>query len=215
MRTFLFLLLGGLWCIPVLGQLPEQTTTQVFEIPAPERLTGDGPLLIQRVELQDSVLIREIKQLIAEETATTALVRNGLGYLSLGIEEYHDENSTFLRRYEFSISFHVPSSDWSNTSYPPFYSYVAGRLVLIHVGDLQYSLRLAYSATTKKQLRKRIDQFLEKPQRMVFRDMNGKVAFIDKHGRGEPIRFDTGKVVYIRRDGSVLVRRANDFSPMK
>lgn len=174
-----------------------------------------APLEIQRIELQDSVAVREIRRLIADEADSIGLVRQGLGYVEVHINHYYDVKSTFLRMYAFSISFMVPTSDWAEAAYPPFYTYVGGRLVLVHVNQLEKSIKLTYSAKSKKQLRKRIDQFLEKPERAVFRDMDGKVAFTDKHYRLSHIRFDSGRNVYIRRDGSVLVRPANDFSPVK
>lgn len=174
-----------------------------------------APSTIQRIELQDSVVVREIRRLIADETDSIGLVRQGLGYISLGINEYYDTKSPFLRMYGFYISFLVPDLNLPDNAYPPFYTYVGGRLVLVHVNQLEKSVKLTYSAKSKKQLRKRMDQFLEKPERAVIRDMQGKVEFVDKHFRLSHVRFDSGRNVYIRRDGSVLVRPANDFSPVK
>lgn len=174
-----------------------------------------APLAIQRVELQDSVVIREIRRLITDETDSVGLVKQGMGYVELGINEYYDVKSPFLRIYAFYISFMVPTSDWSDNAYPPFYTYVGGRLVLVHVNELGKSVKLTYSAKSKKQLLKRIDQFLEKPRRVRLPGFDNGKDVVDKHYRLSYIRFDSGRNVYIRRDGSVLVRPANDFSPVK
>lgn len=170
---------------------------------------------IRRIELQDSVLVREIKRLIADEADSVGFVKQGLGYVVLGINEYHDIKSPFVRMYGFFISFTVPTSDWSENAYPPFYTYVGGRLVLVRVNGLEKSVKLTYSAKSKKQLRKRMDQYLEKARRVVLRGWDNGKDVVDKHYRLSYTRFDSGHNLYIRRDGSVLVRRANDFSPVK
>lgn len=215
MKILLCLLVINLSYSTALGQRAGQPALQIFEIPTPEQIKGDGQSAIQRVELQDSLIVREIKKLIAEESATKELVRRGLGYVELVINNYDEIDYRFLRKYEFFISFHIPSRSWSNNSYPPFYTYIAGRLVFIHLDGLENTVKLIYSAKSKKQMRKRIDEFLEKPQRVVFRDKQGHKDFIDKNFRDIHIFLHSGKIIYVKRDGSVIVRMANDFSPVK
>lgn len=184
----------------------------------PQTILGQQstPLLtIQHTELQDSVVIREVKKLITEDIAGAELVREGMGYINLFEEDYHGKNSSFSRKYEFFMSFSPPKEDWPAQAYPLFYTYISGRLVLINLGGIRHSVKLVYSTKSKKHLRKLIKPFVAKPQKLVFRDLNGKKVFTDKHAQQEPIRFDSGKVVYIRKDGTALVRRANDFSPVE
>lgn len=132
----------------------------------------------------------------------------------MSISSYDKSDYRFLRKYEFYTSFGIPYQDWPNNFYSPFYTYIAGRLVLINLDGLENTVKLVYSAKSKKQMRKRIEQFLEKPQREVFEDEQGHKS-INKNFRNIHIMIDSGKVIYVKRDGSIIVRMANDFSPVK
>ncbi len=174
-------------------------------------------LRIQRIELRDTLLVHHIERYLAEQRDNPddpeRLVERGYGYIILRVQD-SDEQSTIARRYDLYFALSSFRDDALDISCPLFYTYVAGRLVLIEVSNLNHILGLTFSTKAKRQMRRRVDHFLAKRTRQVGRDMQGnKVVF--KHHRIEWLRFDSEKVIFVKKDGSVVIRRGDYFLPVK
>lgn len=165
--------------------------------------------------------MKEIEKLIQEEvnakedtsTNVKAFTENffkkGFGYVRLYIEgnlqgTFFHEGDT-LARYYISPSLVSIKKEAADTVYPPFYSYVGGRLVLVYMPILDNVTDLNFSEKSKKKLRKRVDAFLEKPQDVTAYNMDGSVAFRDKHFRIDYFRIHTGKYIYILKNKPPIV----------
>ncbi|MCC9135236.1 hypothetical protein ACFSKU_12115 [Pontibacter silvestris] len=172
---------------------------------------------IQYITIKDTFLVKEMEKLIQDEvnrepdTTTTDKVftenffAKGLGYVRL----YAGGNleGDTLTRYYIAPSLVSIKKEAADYVYPPFYSYVGGRLVLVYVPVLENVTKFNFSKKSKKKLRKRVDAFLEKPRDMTFYDMEGNVAFKDKHFRIDYFRIHDDKYIYILKNKPPIVIR--------
>lgn len=168
-------------------------------------------LSIQYVQIKDSILIKEIVSTIAIEVNGSDpehLFRKGLGYIYVNI--YSFLKSDTIGSYYISTSFHILRPTSTDDEYPAFYTYVNDRLVLLDNNYLTENvLRPNYSAKSKRKLRKKIEPFLEKTTDATFYDSDNRVAFRDKKFRVERFRFDSGKYVFVLRNGTYKVVMEN------
>ena len=77
--------------------------------------------------------------------------------------------------------------------------------MLVYMPILEHVADLSFSRKSKKELRKQVDAFLEKPQDVTAYNMDGSVAFRDKNFRIDYFRVYDGKYIYILRDKSPIV----------
>lgn len=169
------------------------------------------PVTIQCVTLRDEVLKKEIINIIAEESNSNdpdSLFKKGLGYVVVHIQSY-SRGDTLTKYYIAPSLISLKEKDFDD-NYPNFYSYVGGRIVLIYINEIQKSLNISYSDKSKSELRKKLDQFLEKTTDQTFFDNSGNKAFRDKKFRIDHFKFDAGKYVYIMKNKlPVIIREKN------
>lgn len=171
-------------------------------------------LKIQYIEIKDPFIIKEIEKLILEEVNrerdtttnkvyTENLFKNGLGYINLTI------NSNFkgdtICRYYISPSLVSIKEEQADDVYPPFYTNIGGRLILIYSSELEFLSNGSYTEKSKKMLRKKLEPFLERVKDVTFYDMQGKKAFRDKKMRKDYFQFHNGKYIYILKNKSPIV----------
>lgn len=174
---------------------------------------------IQYIALQDTFLVKEIEKLIQEEVnrvmdtaVTNELItenffKKGLGYVDLYIEG--NLKGDTLAKYYIVPSLMSIREDAADEAYAPFYTYISGRLVLVHMPLLKKAAALNFSGKSKKMLRKRVDAFLEKPQDVTVYGMDGSVAFRDKNFRIDYFRFHGGKYIYMLKSKPPIVVKDN------
>lgn len=173
------------------------------------------PISIQSITIKDTILIKEVEKLIQEEvnremdTTTTNKVfadnffKKGLGYVRLYIEGNLAGDTLF--RYYIAASLISLKEGAEDATYPPFYTYIGGRLVLVYMPILENVAALNYSSKSKRELRKRVDAFLEKPQNVKIYNQDGSLAFKDKTFRIDYFRFHGGKYIYVLKDKPPIV----------
>jgi hypothetical protein len=153
--------------------------------------------------LNDTIINKEIKKLIIEETNSNDpehLFKRGFGYITVDIRELSNSDTTLC--YYISPSFYNIKEGDIDSKYPIFYTYVADRLVLIYFKILEYpTVQPVFSSRSKTKIRKKINHFLEKPTARVFYDSSGNEVFMDKKFRLDRFRFDSGKYIYVMKNG--------------
>lgn len=172
---------------------------------------------IQYLELKDTVLTQEIENLILEEVNREIIVndsnkvfaenffKKGLGYIYLNINR--NIKGDTLCMYYISPTMMTLRKDAMDNAYPPFYSYIGGRLIFIYLSELEFAANITYSGKSKKMLRKKLDRFLEKPKDVTFYDLNGKKEFRDKKMRIDYFQFHNGKYIYILKNAPPIIAR--------
>lgn len=168
---------------------------------------------IQYISLNDSVLVKEIKSTIGEETSSNDpehLFENGFGYINVYINSFI--NSDTIYSFYILPSFHYIKKNAHNNEYPCFYTYILNKLVLIYIKTLNDSIiSLDYSLRSKARLRKKISSFLEEATDRTFYDSSNHKVFRDKHFRLERFRFDSGKSVFIMKNSAPKIVKENNL----
>gem|GEM_PF-3114014 len=156
-------------------------------------------LHIEEVSIKDTFLIQQLERLIIDESKKDSVFRSGMGYL----EVYPTQNleQRIEHRYYINNDFLAFRKDMDDMVYPSFYSWVGGRLVFIHMSVLDGVFCYRYSKRSKKELKKKLEPFLPKAERLVARDSTGKVFIRDKHFRLERTKLHGGRYVYVFSDG--------------
>ncbi len=188
------------------GQAPSnwvEIKTEDCNLPRKER----KKIHIQEVGIKDTLLIGQINQFIQEETQKDSMFRKGLWYLYVIISS--DKQEDVAQSYYINVSMislkkdsFYPKEKNINVdlSYPPFYAYVGGRLVFIRNYALQDAVCYRYSEKSKRKLRKLQEPFLEKTRKEKAYNMDGTLAFIDRHARLEHFKLHGGKTIIIYKD---------------
>lgn len=176
----------------VLGQkITEITLSSPCPIPVKERTK----LVIKPVTILDTFLIQQLELFIQEESRKDSLFRSGLGYMQVFASQ--DVEAGIDQRYYINNEFHSLKETDNDPAFPPFYSYVAGRLVLIYMQVWDGFICYRYSNNSKKALQRKLESFLPKSKKLVARDKEGKIFIRDKHFRIETVKLHGGKYIYI------------------
>lgn len=188
----------------------------------------NSPIDIQYIEVQDSVLVQEVKKLIAyeenreirkpkpgEKVYSENLFKKGLGYIEVHMESFYSDpnrvnDGDTLYSYFIDPSWHVFRDDTLDSVYPPFYTYIGGRIVLLYFPILRQVADIRYSKKSKKAFRKKIDKYLEKPEAVTAYNLDGSVAFRDKNFRITYFRFEhDGRHIYILKNKPPILEKEN------
>lgn len=165
------------------------------------------PLKIQEIVLKDSVLIQQIERLIQDEINNEEdeyeFFKSGLGYINLHVLNYSDRD--VIRKYVIYPGMTAYRKSSSDELYPLFYSFVANRMVLIYIDPLYRFANFRFTQSSKRQFRKKLEPYLEKPQNITARDSDGNIVIRDKHFRIDWFRLHSGRYIYIFHDMPPLV----------
>lgn len=156
-------------------------------------------LHIQQVILQDTFLVQQLERFIRDESDKDSVFRSGLGYLK--VFPHQDLEHGIEHRYYINNEFISFRDDKNDLAFPTFYSYVGGRLIFIRMPVLDGIFCYRYSRRSKKELKKKLEPFLPKSEKLVARDSTGKVFIRDKHFRLEWTKLHGGRYVYVFNDG--------------
>lgn len=182
---------------------------------------------IQYITLKDSVLIREVENLIMYEENRTIekghaddkvytenLFKKGIGYIEVRMEKYHSGSPNFLAdgdtlyKYYIDPSWYSLKENDSDALYPPFYTYIGGKIVMLHFPIIEKVGHLQYTSRSKKELRRRLEKYLEKPQKVNLKSEDGTLVIRDDKFRIDYFRFEEdGRHIYIiqNRPHAVLI----------
>jgi hypothetical protein len=199
---FLTLIILCLLSLKLAAQHPVPIKPSSCDLPLKKR----AKLTIEQVTLLDTFLLNQVNLLIEEESEQDSLFKKGLGYVELHyVNNFSEvfmedaEKEHVIRSYYISPSLYSLKKD-NELSYPPFYSYVGERLVFIYPFRLDNLLCYRYSKRSKRQLRRKLEPFLEKPKSQTFYGIDGKKSFRDKKFRVDYFKFHGGKYIYIFND---------------
>jgi hypothetical protein len=168
--------------------------------------TQSGLINIQEASIKDSVVMRELIKLIEERERVDSSFARGYGYFDVEYISLH--GGTAYAKYLISPN----EREWDeDDEFPPFYTFVNERLVLLHSGDLQTSLKFRYNRTSKKKLSKMINERIDPAQKKASR--LARDDFYQAMGHKAPKKFKkselpggmyaygTTTIVYISWDG--------------
>jgi hypothetical protein len=195
-------------CLLVLNESWGQSIVEIklddCNIPWNKRKAVDIP----EVSLTDSILVKEIRKLIEEETAVNDMFKRGLGYIEVFPD--YDLKENIVRSYYINVDYtglkSMEATDpKAYLAYPDYYAFVDGRLIFVKLHMLDGMICTRLKEKTMRKLRKIQNRFLEKPIRAPAYDMNGKKVFTFKHFRIDYFRFHGGKYIYVYSDRPYVV----------
>lgn len=164
-------------------------------------------LRIQEIVFTDSILVREIKNLIQHEINNKEdkndFFKRGLGYINLHLANNLDRD--VLIKYYISPGMSGFRKSTPDNLYPFFYSYVGNRMILIHLDEFSRFSDYRFSKRSKRQFRKKLEPYLEKTQNIKAYDSLGNVTIRDRHFRMDWFRLHSGRYIYIFNDRPPLV----------
>lgn len=181
--------------LPSMSQVMTEIVVPRCNTPYKQR----AKLHIQQVTLQDTFLVQQLERLIRDESKESEYFRSGMGYLEVFPTQILEQG--IEHRYYIKNDFISFREDKNDSAFPAFYSWVGGRLVFIHLQMLDGVFCYRYSKRSKKELKKKLEPFLPKSEKLVARDSTGKVFIRDKHFRLEQTKLHGGRYVYVFNDG--------------
>ncbi len=157
-------------------------------------------LLIQEITISDTLVVKQIKEMVEHYSQTDSLFRSGLGGISLTIKK--PINDSILRQYYLTPdSFYAIAGKDDDDYYPQYFDYISNRLILIYIEGLENVFQVDYTKKSKRNLQKRIDNFLEK--KIALPDSTNSIS-IAKNFRGNPYTYmNSGVDIFIYQDGSI------------
>lgn len=159
-------------------------------------------LSVQEITISDTLVVKQIMEMVKQYSQTDSLFRSGLGRISLTLKK--SSNDTILRHYYLNPdSFYGIVGKDDDNYYPRYFSYVSNRLVLIYIEGLQDVFQVDYTKKSKQKLQKKIDNFLEKKKKIALPDSTNSIS-IAKNFRGNPYTYmNSGIDIFIYKDGSI------------
>lgn len=164
--------------------------------------------VISFVNLRDTIIVKELRYYLKEQQlaiindSTKQRPTSAPGYLDLLINQ-HVTGDTLVQ-YSMSKSYSYIQKGTDDRYYPPYYTSINNNLVLIRFIGSEL-VDITYSRKSKKQLRKEIEKFLDKPKKAVFTDMQGNKTFTDKNFRVTWFNFHNGRHVYIIKNKAPVI----------
>ena len=141
--------------------------------------------------------------MIQEYARQNAIFRIGQGYIYLisKYDIYWSSRWKNIWRSYITAQF-IELDDLENDPvFPPFYAYVAGRLVLVHMSMMDDLACYRYSRKSKKALVRKLELFMPPTSKEVARYIEtGKVAFRDRKFRLTRFSLHNGKYIYFYTD---------------
>ena len=190
----------------------------------------DDSLAIQYINLQiNPLLLSEVKKYIKEQQDSIPLFKKGYGYVVIGGVQLVRKgrpipsNSLSDHLKDIELEFNVGLSSFyphQNLGTPLYYSFVEGRLVLIHDQNPEWIHRNSYSNTSQRKIKELIKQTLLEELKVdfVFNGITGDTLTLSSERRGKMTQeqvFELGsftlsklklKTVVVYFDGSISYR---------
>ncbi len=172
-----------------------------------------GYLKIQETALQDIIVKQEIIKMIDSHSKSDSIFEKGYGYINLEIEMGFRGDT--VARYSM-----VPAIQplYEDNYFPPFYTFVSNKLVLLYNSQLSKYLTLRYDRASKNRLIKIIkdctDPNQKKETEAVIKDLiKGKERLglpASKKNEDYRIGFDywgPSTEIYVLRNGKYIINK--------
>jgi hypothetical protein len=156
---------------------------------------------IQEIAIGDSILVKEIKSLIADREKQNEMFRAGKGYIYAILTNSNETN--VARRYYINIGFTALKPERNPKAYlayPHFYSMVNGRLVFLEIENFDRMTCKSFTRKSMRKLRRIQSRFLEETRRSDFYDTSGKKVFTDPNFRIDYSHPHGGRYVTVYSD---------------
>lgn len=149
------------------------------------------PVDIKRIVVLDSALKKNIENFIEEQMRIDTLFKQK-GYVYLKQRrKISDKTGTLMCCFFLTKSYYHLYHDSPDNQFPPFYTFIKDRLVMIYANDaIQYPFR----RRSKKQLIRMVNQNLGKPIVQLAKNAEGDI--IELRPKGE-IVLHGGKIICI------------------
>ncbi len=158
-----------------------------------------NPVEIQEITLQDTFLVKQIGLFIDEESRTDPSFLKK-GYVILWISEKPYMDDKVEKTYGLNKQFYNHDNLNNDLSFPPFYTFVKGRMVLVDIKTLDGTVCLKYTKKSKVAFQKKLEPFLAERVKMKFPDKDGKLRTVNNFRPGEIVQIHGGMTIYIFQD---------------
>ena len=175
-------------------------------------------LKIQETHLKDSVIRQEIVKLVEARAGADSIFNRGYGYITVDYQVLHNRDT--LCRYLLSPNIRRLEK---NDYFPPYYTFVNKKLVLLYHLDLSNYLSLDYDLTSRKKLIKLIERFIDpvqkKEEEKIIKDFREaidkqqgtKPGKNGKNDRVDFIYYGTSTEIFLLKNGNYIVN--NNINP--
>ncbi|MBC3845212.1 hypothetical protein H8K90_02365 [Winogradskyella echinorum] len=161
---------------------------------------------IDKIELQDTILITQIKKFISSTKKKKSVFENR-GYVELRYKYVNKQTKGDELRYKISIKDQYYRPEIDRMICPRYYCYIEGKLVLIY--DLWSDMleQPKYKKRIKRKLKKLMKPYLDKPKHIKVRDSTGEIIINDKDFVPESFNIHGGITLSIFGNGEFKIEK--------
>jgi hypothetical protein len=163
----------------------------------------DIKISIKEVVLSDTALINAIDSFIKIKSEKDSIF-NKLGYILLIFHQQSYQDRQTLYSCFFNECYDSYDYVKGTKGFPLFYTYIGNRIVIIKYSVISSSLNYSVAKKSIIAFKKRIDPFLPKKEKRLFKEENGSVKKITAF-RESIIVIHGGKTFYRLVDGSIII----------